>query len=89
MKDFREMERMVKGFANHRRVQILALLNRQEDLSLSEIAERVKVNLKTAGEHVRRLVLSGLVWKYNDYHHVRHKLSTRGKEVLKFLRILE
>ena len=86
---FKELEKIVRGFSNHRRIEILELLEKEPDLSLTEIAAIVRINFKTAGEHVRRLSNAGLVWKRNDFKSVRHTLSPRGKVVLRFLRTLE
>ncbi len=80
---------MLKGVANHRRIEILLLLARKPDLSLTEIAAELKINFKTAHEHVRRLALAGLIIKRNQGAAVRHTLSTRGDIILKFLRTLE
>ena len=89
MKATRQLERIVKGFSNHRRIEIMQLLNTLPELSLGEIAEQLNINLKTAGEHVRRLVLAGLVMKRNEGSFVRHALTQQGKIILKFLRTLE
>ncbi len=89
MKKFRELERMVKGFANHRRIEILAVLERTPELSVAEIADRLDINFKTASEHIRRLAISGLVLKRNEGNLVRHKITSRAESILKFLRILE
>lgn len=85
----RQLERIVKGFSNHRRIQILTLLSVFPELSVGEIAQRLKINLKTASEHIRRLAISGLVLKRNQGKNVRHKLSDRGVVILAFLRTLE
>lgn len=85
----RQLERIVKGFSNHRRIQILTLLSGTPELSLSEISQKLKINIKTASEHVRRLTISGLVLKRNQERNVCHKLSERGVVILKFLRKLE
>jgi DNA-binding transcriptional ArsR family regulator len=89
MKSFRQLERVVKGFANHRRIEILTLLDKTPELSVFEIAERLKINFKTASEHIQRLAIAGLVLKRNEGNNVRHALSSTGKTILKFLRILE
>lgn len=89
MKSQRELERIVKGFSNHRRIQMLALLERKPELSLVEMAELLNINFKTASEHLRRLAYAGLVMKRNEGNFVRHALSRRGETILKFLRILE
>lgn len=88
-KRLREIERITKGVANHRRLQILDLLARQPELSVIEVANELEVNFKTISEHIRRLALAGLVMKRNEYTAVRHRLTSRGVVILKFLRTLE
>jgi len=89
MKTKRELERMVKGFANHRRIEIMELLAREPELSVIEVASSLKVNFKTISDHIRRLAIAGLVIKRSDDNSVRHKLTARGVSILKFLRTLE
>jgi len=88
-KSYRELERLVRGFANHRRIQIMELLKNDPELSVFEIAEDLKINYKTASDHIRRLAIAGLVLKRYAGLNVRHKLTERGKSILLFLRILE
>lgn len=85
----RQLERIVKGIANHRRIEILTLLAKRPELSVIEIAEALEVNFKTISEHVRRLALAGLVMKRNAGSAVRHALTSRGSLTLMFLRTLE
>jgi len=88
-KNYRKLERIVKGFANHRRIQILELLEKNPELAVIEIAQELNMNFKTASEHIRRLAISGLIMKRSDGTNIRHKLTERGLKVLKFLRTLE
>ena len=88
-KNYRKLERIVKGFANHRRIQILELLEKNPELSVIEIAQELNMNFKTASEHIRRLAISGLIMKRSDGTNIRHKFTERGLKVLKFLRTLE
>ena len=85
----RRLERIVKGFANHRRIQIMELLESNPELSLQNVSVKLKVNIKTVSEHIRRLAISGLVLKRNRGNNVLHKLSPQGLSILKFLRKLE
>lgn len=85
----RQLERIVKGFANHRRIQILDLVFNKPDLSLQDIANTLRINMKTASEHIRRLSISGLVYKHNKGSSVLHQISPLGLNILKFLRTLE
>jgi len=89
MKQPRKLERIVRGFSNHRRIEILDLLEKKPELSLIEIANELNINFKTASEHVRRLAIAGLVLKRSEGSAVRHCLSSLGKLTLKFLRTLE
>jgi len=88
-KNFRQLERIVRGFSNHRRIEILELLAKQPELSVIEISEKLKINFKTGSEHIRRLAIAGLVIKRSAGNSVRHKLTDRGEGILKFLRTLE
>jgi len=85
----RSLERVVKGFSNHRRIEILDVLRKHPELSVDEVATKLNINIKTASEHIRRLAISGLVLKRNEGNRVRHKLTNRAEAILKFLRILE
>lgn len=86
---FHVLERLVRGFSNHRRIEILELLEKQAELSVADIAKALNLNFKTASEHIRRLAVAGLVLKRADGTSMRHKLTERAHSILKFLRILE
>lgn len=88
-KSYRQLERIIKGVANHRRIEILELLKREPELSVIDIAGKLNINFKTASEHIRRLAIAGLVLKRSDGASIRHKLTERGEDILKFLRTLE
>jgi len=89
MKKPKELERIVKGCANHHRISILVLLNEKPELTLDDISTELDMNFKTASEHVRRMAIAGLLLKRYEKNHVHHKLTNRGISILKFLRILE
>ena len=85
----RQLERTIKAFASRHRLQILRTLQQEPGLPVAEIARRVRLNVKTASAHLRRLAVGRLVSKRADGRMVRCKLTTRGRDVLKFLRKLE
>ncbi len=89
LKTYRELERIVRGFSNHRRIEILERLSHDPELSVDEVSKKLNVNFKTISEHIRRLAIPGLVIKRNAGASVRHRLSERGLMILKFLRTLE
>ena len=85
----RELERIVKGFANHRRLQILELLYKEPELSVQEISEQLKSEMKNISAHITRMAVAGLLMKRSDSKSIRHKLTNRGNVILKFVRMLE
>jgi DNA-binding transcriptional ArsR family regulator len=89
MLTYKQLERIAKGSANHRRIQILDLLEKTPELSVSEISIAVKSDIKNVSEHVRKLTLSGLIIKRNQGNNIRHKLTPRGISILQFYRIIE
>ena len=88
-KTYHQLERIMKGVSNHRRIQILELLKEKPEISVLDISRILNVNFKTISDHVRRLAIAGFVLKRSDGHSVRHKVTERGLQVLKFLRTLE
>lgn len=88
-KSYYELERIMKGVANHRRIEILELLGEKPEMSVAEIADKIKSNFKTTSDHIRRMAISGLLMKRSDSKNVRHKLTKRGELILTFLRMLE
>ncbi|MDO8552317.1 MAG: winged helix-turn-helix domain-containing protein [bacterium] len=86
---YRNIERIVKGFANHRRVQIMDLLKREPELSVEDISERLDIGYENASDHVRKLAIAGLVLKRNEGPSVRHKLTPRGESILVFCKRLQ
>lgn len=89
MKNYKKLERIVRGFSNHRRIEMLGLIKRKPELSVVDIAEELKINMKTSSEHIRRLAIAGLVMKRNNGPSVCHKITPLGNSTLMFLRTLE
>ncbi len=84
---FFKLERMVKGFANHRRIEILFLLGSNPELSVDDISKKLNINFNTISDHIRKLAQSGLIMKRSDGTSVRHALTDKGKTILEFCKI--
>jgi DNA-binding MarR family transcriptional regulator len=81
-----QLERNFKGMANHRRIEILLLVSRADNISLNGIAKALKCNFKTLSEHTRKLVQAGLLNKrHTSDGAVQHSLSPYGKKFVKFI----
>jgi len=87
--DYRKLERIVKGFANHWRIRIMDLLKQKPELSVAEISEILKGDFKNISQHISKISIAGLVMKRYEGNLVRHKLSKTGEEVLKFVKLLK
>lgn len=86
MKTARQMERHLKGMANHYRIQILFLVAEHKGITLEDIVETLEANEKTIGEHTRRLYQAGLINKKYRGKFVEHTLSPYGKIFVSFLK---
>ncbi len=87
--EYRKLERVVKGFANHNRLKIIELLAKEPELSVTDIAERMKIGYQNASDHIRKLSIAGLVIKRNEGPSVLHKLTSRAESILVFCKRLE
>ena len=85
-KTSKQLERHMKGLANHWRLDILFVLGQTEGLTLDDIANQVGGNIKTISEHTRRLAHAGLLNKTYQGREVAHTLSPYGRRFLKFIK---
>ncbi|MEK7090771.1 MAG: helix-turn-helix transcriptional regulator [Patescibacteria group bacterium] len=83
-KNAKQLEGYFKGAANHRRIDILYLVDRHNGMTLEKISETLGCNIKTMSEHTRRLVQAGLLNKKYQGRQVAHFLSPYGKKFIKF-----
>ena len=86
MKTGKQMERHLKGMANHYRIEILLLIATNEAMTLEGIVSALGANEKTIGEHTRRLHQAGLINKKYQGKFVEHTLSPYGKIFVRFLK---
>jgi predicted transcriptional regulator len=85
MKNSKQLERHLKGVSNHRRIDILLLINKSDNIKLEDIAEILECNLKTIAGHTSKLVNAGLVNKRHQGLAVMHSLSPYGKIFIEFI----
>lgn len=86
MKTAKQMERHLKGVANHRRIEILLCVGERDGITLEDIVEALEANEKTVGEHTRRLFNAGLINKKYRGKFVEHTLSHYGRTFVRFLK---
>lgn len=89
VKTAKQMERHLKGMANHYRIEILLLVARINKITLEDIVDTLGANQKTIGEHTRRLYQAGLLNKKYRGKFVEHTLSPYGKTFVQFLKLFQ
>jgi predicted transcriptional regulator len=81
----RDLERLMKGVSNHRRIQILMLLAKSKTLTMDQIAQALDCNFKTISGHTQKMVQSGLIQKKYLGQSVLHTITPQGKRLYSFL----
>ena len=89
MLKIRAIEQIVRSFANHRRIEMLDLIEREPELSVDEISEKLKMDYKLGSFYTKRLLIAGLIMKKSKGKSICHKVTDRGLFVLTFVRTLE
>ncbi len=89
LKSAKQIERHVKGVANHHRIEIIFLIAGQSGITVEGIAKALACNFKTVSEHTRRLVQAGLIDKRYEGREVKHVLSPYGKVFVSFLKTFQ
>ncbi len=84
-KDIFQLERISKALANHHRIKILYFLEDKGEMFLGDIADSFDKDYKTIAEHLRRLVLGGLVHKRREGQFVYFRLSPLGQKIVQIL----
>jgi len=85
----KQLERYFKGIANHWRIAILLLLEKNEGISVDQIAQELKGNFKTISQHTRYLAQAGLLRKQYQGRQVIHFLSPYGKTIANFIKTFQ
>ena len=84
----KQLERHLKGAANHWRIAILMLVDSQPDITVDYITESLGGNFKTLSHHTHKLVSAGLLNKRHAGRNVLHSLSPYGKRFVTLFKTL-
>ncbi|MDO8515670.1 MAG: winged helix-turn-helix domain-containing protein [bacterium] len=86
MKTAKQLERYFKGAANHWRIAILTIVEKNEGITVEGITNELGGNFKTISQHTRQLVHGGLLNKKYSGREVAHSLSPYGKSFVRFMK---
>ncbi len=87
-KTAKQMERHLKGIANHRRIEVLLLVSKEPGINVDGLSTRLNCNYNTLSIHITKLVTSGLLDKKHRGRSVGHSLTPYGKVFVAFLNTL-
>ncbi|HUC89126.1 MAG TPA: winged helix-turn-helix domain-containing protein [Candidatus Paceibacterota bacterium] len=87
--EYKKIEKVVKSFANHRRIQILELLENNQGFSVDEISKKLNVGFFTISDHIRKLSDAGLIEKKNKGRFVINSITKKGKYILSFCKMFK
>lgn len=73
---------MAGGLANHRRIEIIRLLQSRGNLCVNEVAIACRIDVATASQHAKRLHEAGLIKKRADGRKVRLFPTRRAATLL-------
>ena len=86
MKTSQQLERHFKGMANHWRIAILLVVQKNSGITVDGITQKLDGGFKNISQHTRRLVLAGLLNKKYQGAQVIHSLSPYGKSFCRFIK---
>ncbi len=85
----KDAESLLKSVANEKRLAILWLLLREDEKSVSEIAQRIKLSFKSTSKHLLRLERAGFITRrqksFWGYYSLSKRMPQKNWVVLKFL----
>ena len=78
-----ELERLTKALANRRRLAILRYLKKHTGVSVTEIAEEIKLSLKATSKHLGILAASDILEKDQHGLQMFYRISNNQRPVVK------
>ncbi|HAQ02733.1 hypothetical protein A2467_02180 [Candidatus Nomurabacteria bacterium RIFOXYC2_FULL_36_8] len=87
--EYKKIEKTIKAFANHRRIQILELLGDNHEISVDGISKKLNVGFFTISDHIRKLSDAGLIEKKNKGRFVINSITKKGKYILSFCKMFK
>lgn len=71
----KEIEKTLKSLANGRRLAILSILKKEQELTVGELAEKIKLSFKSTSRHLGVMLSSSILEKEQRSSNVYYKIS--------------
>ncbi len=81
----KNLERILKALSNKRRLEILRALKHKKELSVSEIADEIKLSIKATSKHLAVLYNVDIVDKEQRSLQMFYKLSNNLHHIVKHI----
>lgn len=82
----RLLEKHFKGISNGKRIKIILLVFDTPGLTLNQISQKLKCNIKTTSEHLRKLHQAGIISKMHSGRCVEHYLTPSGAQTVEIIK---
>ena len=79
----KELEKLFKSLGNRRRLKIIKLLLKNEELAVSDIARELKLSLKATSKHLLNLLNSDILEKEQKWKNVYYAVPDSHEFLLK------
>jgi DNA-binding transcriptional ArsR family regulator len=83
---YKDLEIILKGLANKKRLMILDFLNRIGENDTGTIADYLNTDYKIVIPHIEKLLKAGLITKRREELIVHYQISNLGKRILYLLK---
>lgn len=81
----KELEKLFKSLGNKRRLRIIKLLFKNEELTVSDIAAALKLSIKATSKHLLHLLNTDLLEKEQRSKNVYYKISSFENSLIKMV----
>ena len=85
----KNLEKILKGLANKRRLAIIKLLLKNKELTVADIAEKIRLSFKATSKHLQILRQLDIVDKkqisLNVYYYLHYPLPKPVQNLLKYI----
>ena len=78
----KELEKVLKALANERRLKILKLLKKNQELSVGEVAEEIGLSFRSTSRHLTLLYRAGVLEQERRANLVEYKIASPVPPVL-------
>jgi DNA-binding transcriptional ArsR family regulator len=83
---YKDLEIILKGLANKKRLMILDFLSRTSENDTGTIADYLNTDYKIVIPHLEKLLKAGLITKRREGLIVHYQISNLGKRILHLLK---